>query len=100
VKQEDLLPSHELALSQMLKKDSFPSIDVGLKEALAFLRRDTMNLPEAPVGWNMLRYKGVSVGFVKKIGNRINNYYPTEWRIRMNLPSAGEENIIDWENGK
>lgn len=100
VKQENLLPSHELALSQMLKEDSFPSIEVGLLEALAFLRRDTVNLAKASAGWNILRYKGVSIGFVKKIGNRINNYYPTEWRIRMSLPSAGAENIIDWEYGK
>jgi hypothetical protein len=28
----------------------------------------------------------VPLGFVKNLGNRANNYFPKEWRIRMNLP--------------
>ena len=29
-------------------------------------------------------YKGAPLGFVKNIGNRANNLYPAEWRIRKN----------------
>jgi hypothetical protein len=41
---------------------------------------------------------GVNLGFVNNIGNRVNNYFPVEWRIRMDLPKAGNENIISWGN--
>jgi len=30
-------------------------------------------------------YQNFSLGWFKKIGNRINNYYPKELRIRMEL---------------
>jgi 16S rRNA C967 or C1407 C5-methylase (RsmB/RsmF family)/NOL1/NOP2/fmu family ribosome biogenesis protein len=100
VKQEDFLPSHELALSKLLREDAFPAIGADLRKALAYLRRDTMSLAESSDGWKLLRYKEVSIGFVKKIGNRVNNYFPTDWRIRMSIPPAGEENITTWENGK
>lgn len=30
----------------------------------------------------MLTYRGVPLGFGKNIGNRVNNLYPNEWRIR------------------
>lgn len=97
VKKNDFIPSHEVALSKMLKDDAFHKADVGLKEAIAFIRKDTFLLPHAPKGWVLVTYKGVALGFANNIGNRVNNYYPVEWRIRMNLPEEGSENIIDWE---
>jgi hypothetical protein len=30
----------------------------------------------------LLTYKQIPLGFVKNIGNRANNLYPQEWRIR------------------
>jgi NOL1/NOP2/fmu family ribosome biogenesis protein len=30
----------------------------------------------------LLTYQGIPLGFVKNIGNRANNLYPQEWRIR------------------
>jgi 16S rRNA C967 or C1407 C5-methylase (RsmB/RsmF family)/NOL1/NOP2/fmu family ribosome biogenesis protein len=98
VKKSDYLPSCELALSGNLRKDSFPIQDVSLPVALAFLRRDNFTLNNSPVGWNIVTYKGVNLGFVKNIGNRVNNYYPVGWRIRMSLPEPGTENIIKWES--
>jgi 16S rRNA C967 or C1407 C5-methylase (RsmB/RsmF family)/NOL1/NOP2/fmu family ribosome biogenesis protein len=96
VKKNNFLPSHELALSVMLRTDAFPVTKIGLNEAIAFLRRDNFVLPDAPKGWNILTYKGVNLGFINNIGSRFNNYFPVEWRIRMDLPQQGEENIINW----
>jgi NOL1/NOP2/fmu family ribosome biogenesis protein len=31
----------------------------------------------------MVTYEGLPLGWIKNIGNRINNYYPKDWRIRM-----------------
>jgi 16S rRNA C967 or C1407 C5-methylase (RsmB/RsmF family)/NOL1/NOP2/fmu family ribosome biogenesis protein len=97
VKKNDYLPSHELALSQKLKKDAFPIEEVDLSVALAYMRRDNFVIDNALKGWNILTYNGVNLGFIKNIGNRFNNYFPVEWRIRMILPEPGHENIIEWE---
>ena len=97
VKNNDYLPSHELALSLRLKTGAFPVNEIEFPEALAFMRRDNFKLQNAVRGWNIVTYKGVNLGFVNNIGNRVNNYFPVEWRIRMNLPESGKENIIIWE---
>ncbi|HEX2974910.1 MAG TPA: rRNA cytosine-C5-methyltransferase [Bacteroidales bacterium] len=99
-KNEDFIPLHDLVLSQLLKNHAFNVYPVELRQALLFLRRDAFDISDAPDGWIVLTYNGVNIGFVKKIGKRINNYFPVEWRIRMNMPAAGEENIIRWKNGE
>jgi 16S rRNA C967 or C1407 C5-methylase (RsmB/RsmF family)/NOL1/NOP2/fmu family ribosome biogenesis protein len=100
VKNSSYLPTHELALSDGLKMDAFPSGEINLSDALSFMRRDNFMLHDAVKGWNIVAYKGVNLGFINNIGNRVNNYFPVEWRIRMNLPEPGKENIIKWDSEK
>jgi 16S rRNA C967 or C1407 C5-methylase (RsmB/RsmF family)/NOL1/NOP2/fmu family ribosome biogenesis protein len=100
VKNKKYLPSHELALSLKLKTNVFPANEINLSEALKFMRRDNFMLHDAVMGWNIVTYKGINLGFVNNIGNRVNNYFPVEWRIRMDLPEAGKENLIDWNQRK
>ncbi len=97
VKGKDYLPSHDLALSDHLKKDSFLSDELSLSDALAFLKRDNFAFRDSAKGWNLARYKNINLGFFKNLGNRVNNYFPVEWRIRMILPEPGKENLIIWE---
>ena len=33
----------------------------------------------------LVTYNGVPLGFVKNLGNRANNMYPQEWRIRISV---------------
>ncbi len=98
LKNKDYLPTHELALSQFLRKDAFPIRDIMLGEALSYLRRDNFVLHESTAGWNLITYNGINLGFVKNIGSRVNNYFPVEWRIRMDIPEPGKENILQWNN--
>ncbi|MEI8226284.1 MAG: rRNA methyltransferase [Bacteroidota bacterium] len=98
VKKSDYLPSHELALSQQLKNDAFPREEISLASAIAYLRRDNFTLHDASEGWNIVTYKGINLGFANNIGTRVNNYFPVEWRIRMNKPEPGNENIIKWNS--
>jgi 16S rRNA C967 or C1407 C5-methylase (RsmB/RsmF family)/NOL1/NOP2/fmu family ribosome biogenesis protein len=98
VKKNIYLPSHELALSEHLKKDAFPQVEISLQDTIAYLRRDSFALHDSPVGWDLLTYKGVNLGFINNIGNRFNNYFPVEWRIRMDPPEPGYENIISWSS--
>ncbi|WP_209331056.1 methyltransferase RsmF C-terminal domain-like protein [Lunatimonas salinarum] len=76
------IPSHEWALS-ILPKHRVSKVDVSLDQALSFLRKETFPLEQAPSGWVLVTYLGHALGWVKNLGSRINNYYPKEWRIRM-----------------
>jgi 16S rRNA C967 or C1407 C5-methylase (RsmB/RsmF family)/NOL1/NOP2/fmu family ribosome biogenesis protein len=97
VKKSDYLPSHEIALSNKLRKEVFPRVEISLTDAISYLRRDTIVLHDSPKGWNILTFKGVNLGFVNNLGNRTNNYFPVEWRIRMKIPESGSE-TINWTN--
>jgi 16S rRNA C967 or C1407 C5-methylase (RsmB/RsmF family)/NOL1/NOP2/fmu family ribosome biogenesis protein len=95
-KKNDYLPSYELALSRLLRKGAFPEWVLSYAEAVGYLRRDPLPGTDLSPGWVLVTYKGVNLGFIKNIGRRINNYFPVEWRIRMNMPAPGDENIIRW----
>lgn len=97
VKKKDFLPSHELSLSSQLNNKAFPSAEINLEDAVAFLRRYNTRPKIDAMGWNILRYLGINIGWVKNIGPRLNNYYPVDWRIRMEIPPSGEMNLIKWE---
>lgn len=84
VKNNKYIPSHPLAMSVELDKEAFPSVAVTREQALAYLHRETLQLPSAPAGFLLLEYENVPLGFVKNVGNRANNLYPAEWRIRKN----------------
>ena len=75
---------HSLAMSMALRKDVFTLVELDLEQSLAYLHREALSLSSQPLGYLLLTYKNVPLGFVKNIGNRANNLYPAEWRIRKN----------------
>uniref|UniRef100_UPI004047CCDA methyltransferase RsmF C-terminal domain-like protein n=1 Tax=Algoriphagus sp. TaxID=1872435 RepID=UPI004047CCDA len=79
--QKEWVPSHEWALST-LPKNGFPQQELTKEEALAFLRKKDLSYTDLPLGWVLLTYQKLSLGWIKNLGNRVNNYYPKEWRIR------------------
>lgn len=83
VKGKDLIPSQALAMSVARDETAFPSVEVSYEQAIAYLRKEAVVLSaDVPRGYLLIRYKGAALGFVKNIGNRANNLYPQEWRIR------------------
>ena len=83
IKGKDFIPSAALALSMALKRGVYPEIEVSLSDALAFLRREPLCLPEGtPKGFILVCFEGLPLGWVKNIGSRANNLYPQPWRIR------------------
>lgn len=84
VKNNKLLPLHALAMSTELNVSAFNTVELEREKALAYLHREALLFADAPIGHLLLTYKGTPVGFVKNIGNRANNLYPAEWRIRKN----------------
>ena len=48
-----------------------------------FIRKANGYVPaEIEKGYVLVCYQGFPLGFVKHLGNRANNLYPQEWRIR------------------
>jgi len=97
VKNNDYLPSAEIALSVGMSESAFPKTDLGLDDALAYLRRDNLKIPVVPKGWFIITYQGINLGFAKNLVNRVNNYHPVEWRIRMQLPENSGDKILKWD---
>ena len=85
-KKNDLLPEHTFALSVDRNPDIFETIELDLRDALLFQKKDEIRISSTAKGWLLVQYQGVPLGFVKNLGNRVNNYFPKEWRIRMALP--------------
>ncbi len=82
INNRQFIPNHELAVS-ILPKSGFLTVDLDLKNALDFLRKEDISLDNLPEGWVLVMYKNMPLGWLKNLGNRTNNYYPKEWRIRM-----------------
>jgi 16S rRNA C967 or C1407 C5-methylase (RsmB/RsmF family)/NOL1/NOP2/fmu family ribosome biogenesis protein len=96
VKRDDIIPSHELALSELLSADAFPVVGLEYRNAISFLRKENLMLKDLPEGWVIAGYRGINLGFIKNIRSRINNYFPVGWRIRM--PAEREvADIIEWK---
>lgn len=83
LKGKDFLLEHSLAMSTVRKEGIFPEAVLSYEQAVAYLRKEAVTLsPEVPRGYVLLTYRGIPLGFAKNIGNRANNLYPQEWRIR------------------
>ena len=81
LKGKDFIPSESLALS-IHNDDKFRSKELSKDDAIEFLRGGNP-VVDGENGFVLMKYLGHSLGWVKKIGVRVNNYYPKEWRIRM-----------------
>lgn len=83
IKGHDLIPSQALAFSKIFKKEAFSSQEISYEQAISYLRKESILLDaQTPHGCVLLTYKDMPLGFVKNMGNRTNNLYPNEWRIR------------------
>lgn len=80
-KEKNFIPSEELSLAIDLRND-LPSVEVDLDTALNYLRCENILLPGVAAGWTIIRYKKFSLGWVKVLDRRVNNYFPKEWRIQ------------------
>ena len=77
-----IAPQHSLSMAKDLRREAFPNVPLTLNQALAYLRTEALMLENVPMGSVLLTYDDVPLGFAKNVGNRLNNLYPNEWRIR------------------
>jgi NOL1/NOP2/fmu family ribosome biogenesis protein len=78
-----LIPEPALALASAIHPN-MELVELDEKEAIAFLRKDSFIIASLSKGWQWVGYQSLGLGWIKSLGNRINNYHPSEWRIRMN----------------
>jgi 16S rRNA C967 or C1407 C5-methylase (RsmB/RsmF family)/NOL1/NOP2/fmu family ribosome biogenesis protein len=83
VKHEKFIPEHAFALSINLHEENFQTVNLNLDQALQFLRKEAFMLDDSRKGFALVKYQKYSLGWVNLLGNRLNNLYPTAWRIRM-----------------
>ncbi len=76
---KDFIPAHALAMSQLLAPIT-EVIELNLEESLQYLRRADLAV-EGKQGWSLMTFEGLALGWAKILPNRLNNYYPKEWRI-------------------
>ena len=93
MKGRDIIPDQCLALSTALRRDAFTQVEIDRKTATDYLRKEAVTLPaDVERGFVLLTYMQMPLGFVKNLGNRANNLYPAEWRIKTtHIP----ENVTD-----
>jgi NOL1/NOP2/fmu family ribosome biogenesis protein len=77
---DEFLPAQALANTR-LASEGVPKVEVSREDALQFLRRESIVVPEK-LGWCLITHEQQHLGWGKALGNRFNNYYPNEWRIR------------------
>lgn len=77
---KDFIPDHELALSLLAAK-RIQRIELNREQAISYLKKQDIQLKSDLSGWALICFENQGLGWAKVLPNRINNYYPKEWRI-------------------
>lgn len=83
ISRKGIIPNEALAFSSIININ-IQRIELTKNEALNYLKGETFSL-EGKQGWALLTYEGNALGWIKHLGNRFNNLFPKEWRIRMKI---------------
>lgn len=82
-KGKKIIPDESLSLSIEQSKNDYPRVEVDRQTAIKYLRREAIVLPsETPKGIVTITFEGLGLGFANNLGNRANNLFPQEWRIK------------------
>ena len=77
------VPDHALALSIHIQKENFNHIVLDKDQALEYLRKNPLQIESEKLGFALIEFEGIGIGWLNVIQNRNNNLYPASWRIRM-----------------
>jgi 16S rRNA C967 or C1407 C5-methylase (RsmB/RsmF family) len=100
-KGKDLIPAQAAALSPSFltamrqQHREYPMAEVNYQQAMQYLRHEAITLPaDTPRGIVLICFQYAPLGFAKNIGNRANNLYPQEWKIKSSHVPTEYEPII------
>jgi 16S rRNA C967 or C1407 C5-methylase (RsmB/RsmF family)/NOL1/NOP2/fmu family ribosome biogenesis protein len=77
---QELVPDHALAVSTLVNT-SIVAVSLKKEEAIQYLRKEEVTIPAMQKGWTLVQYQQHNLGWIKVLPNRVNNYYPANWRI-------------------
>jgi len=82
VKGKQLVPAHDLAVSTWVGNE-VAVLPLDRAQSLQYLKCQPpdITLDGVPPGWYLAAFEGIGLGWMKALPNRINNYYPRNWRI-------------------
>ena len=75
----DVIPHHDLAWS-IHRSTHIQTIECNQEQSIHFLKKELQSI-EGNKGWNLMTFNGFGIGWIKHLGNRLNNYLPNEFRI-------------------
>lgn len=81
-------PHPALALSCDFNTKAFHHENLSTEQSLRYLQKENIHIEGNDRGWILVRYNNLPLGWMKNIGNRTNNYFPKERRIRMKISEA------------
>jgi NOL1/NOP2/fmu family ribosome biogenesis protein len=81
------VPQHALAMSVYLNQHAFQSINLNYQQAIAYLRKEPVTEIFSQKGFCLVKFNHLPLGWINVLPGRVNNLYPSEWRIRM--PKGG-----------
>jgi 16S rRNA C967 or C1407 C5-methylase (RsmB/RsmF family)/NOL1/NOP2/fmu family ribosome biogenesis protein len=85
-----------LPFASNINKDAFEQFELDQAQALSYLFKNAITISQRDKkGYVLLTYKNQVIGLGKFAGNRINNLFPAEWKLRKMPDSAQYFNLID-----
>ncbi len=82
-------------LARPVVEQAVAMVEVDYRQAMAYLRREALVLgSDVPRGVVGICFDGHQLGMAKNIGNRANNLYPKEWKIRTTYIPDEYETIL------
>jgi hypothetical protein len=94
-KGKNLIPVHAEALFAERDPAKYPMAELSYEQAISYLRHEAITLPaDTPRGIVVVSFMGQPLGFAKNIGNRANNLYPQNWKIKSSHTPSEYETIL------
>lgn len=93
LKDKHFQPSEYLPFSLSFQRGDYPEYETDIESALSYLNRNPLPYSGNDKGHVIITHRGLAIGFGKFAGNRINNRFPAEWKLR-NIPDTSNRFCI------
>ncbi len=74
------VPAHALAVNKILS-GTVRNNELSYDDAVKYLQKQEISIENESTGWQTVSFNNHKLGWINKLKNRINNYYPKELRI-------------------
>ena len=79
-KGNDFIPHYQSAFCSSIVCENIQLSELSHEEALKYLRKEDPGV-HTEKGYKLVAYQNIPLGWIKNLGNRNNNLYPSQWRI-------------------